>query len=1007
MFCAVISGPVPAETQSISLSARRARSFRLGDVSSAEPIIIKVIQQLNPGISVAGRTLSELADAYLGLWDQACFSAVGDGRPLLQRADMAGDVIRFIQSNAGILNEDAIVGILRDLPRIYGKILEFRSYSDRDIKSYQINPGLSHNDRIIEGTALAFEAFRRAPTGYLIDFAGIHLLPQGQGSIQLYPEQVIATYLAVAHEVFLDMKTGEGKTLVQGAVAIAGVKALGLRMFLLEPNDTLLSQNKSALNNVFDFLGFKVAVSDGHFSSDWRDYDVIWAEPSKMAFDLLNALFRGDSRILTPDFMGVFNQLGIYADECDQVLFELAKHPCIIGSPDAKAAEPFVAEMYRGTVQAIQGLLAQGKNLKDISLGDVLGNEYFKSASGNYIAEMKEMGFDDTTIKKNIASFAQIGLVAFNKQEGRDFEIDAENGNKIVLIGSLTGAPLYGMRYMAGLDQMLRARFGHAFIPAQGETVAQITLGSILKRVDFSTGGSGSQSLWVAETKYLYDHGTGVVPRRLPLIRVDEARISSSQADKIRGIASVISENIIEARAAGRTPDPIVLIASDRVRLEEIVGALELELGRLGIRDQEIIKFTPQELLAQDVDVLEIIRSMGIPGAETHGTRLLGRGVDVKVLGGFQLRVLVCDWQAHHDLIQETGRAGRNGMPGHTYWFVSLDEPVFGGMDTALHQALGQLITASGDGYLKVDNFLTEKFTDADFNSWPDSIQGFARFILGSWGQQRAEVLSENVRFQGQYAPTDGLFFRFLETTIQIVNSDIRFLESLDDLRPAIDSQLQAQGITLDPSFSFAGLLGGELLRYAQPAAIALARLNSIYRHILNPHISDDPAYDNYERALAQADYALFKAVVLDGSGDIGARIERFIELCKINIGMHILRSMYGGPDTDSRFMPLSDSAAAGISIAQPRGNPILQHLASTPAIPNQSSAPESVLGVQLPSGMPIGMIYIPSIVGLHVGFDMIDPALGAGISLTGILPVIFSQLSLPGPWLLALPPGP
>lgn len=488
-----------------------------------------------------------------------------------------------------------------------------------------------------------------------------------------------------------EMRTGEGKTLVATlAVYLNALSGNGVHVVTV--NDYLARRDAEMLGKLYGFLGLStgVCVSEMEVEDKIAAYecDVIYGTNNEFGFDYLrtNMALTVEGRLQKALNFAII-------DEVDSILIDEARTPLIIsGAVDQDN------DIYRRLNNIVPHLIRQQNEDEP---GDFSVDEKDKTVGLTDEGHDKvELLLNDAGLLKDgesIYSPANIGLfhhlnacLRAHHLYHKDVEYIVSQG-EIVIVDEFTGRKMPGRRWSEGLHQAIEAKEG-VEIQAENQTMASITFQNYFRMYDKLAGMTGTADTEAFEFQQIYDLETIVIPTNLPIKRDDEAdAIFLNQKGKFAAIV----EDIIACHQRGQP----VLVGTTSIEISELIGQ------QLAATD------VPYELLnaKQHEREAHIIENAGRRGAVTIATNMAGRGTDI-VLGGnleARLRDLGEDaddaarqaektaWQADHDEVvalgglrivgterhesrridnQLRGRAGRQGDPGSSKFYLSLED---------------------------------------------------------------------------------------------------------------------------------------------------------------------------------------------------------------------------------------------------------------------------------------------------------------------------------------------
>jgi preprotein translocase subunit SecA len=466
--------------------------------------------------------------------------------------------------------------------------------------------------------------------------------------------QVLAG-LALHRENLVEMQTGEGKTLA--AVFPAYLNALTDRgVHVLTFNDYLARRDAAWMGPLYRFLGLKVGTVQEVMGPAQRrrayDADVTYLTAKEAGFDLLRDCLCHDRHELArrPFHFAL-------VDEADSLLVDEARVPMVIaGSAERLEGSSYrMAELVRHLDPEIH--YRTDENRRNVDLTE----------AGMTRAE-ELLGCGDLIAAENIGTFTELNCAlhaAVLLQ--RDVDYILRDG-KIKLVDEFTGRVVEDRHWPDGLQAALEAKEGLELRP-EGRILGSITLQHFMRLYPRLCGMTGTAKPAAEEIREFYGLDVVVIPTHLPCIRRDHPDVVFTHREaKVRALV----EEIRRVHAAGR---PILVGTLSVAESEHLAGALR----DTGV-DCEVLNAKTDELEAR------IIAGAGAPGAVTISTNMAGRGTDIRLGGEIEEereRVMelgglyVIGTNRHESLRvdqQLRGRAGRQGDPGETRFFISLED---------------------------------------------------------------------------------------------------------------------------------------------------------------------------------------------------------------------------------------------------------------------------------------------------------------------------------------------
>ena len=483
-----------------------------------------------------------------------------------------------------------------------------------------------------------------------------------------------------------EMKTGEGKTLVATLPAVFNALS-GRKVYVVTVNDYLAERDANWMRPIYEYFGLTVGAltSSQDFKDKQQTYDcnIIYCTSSELGFDYLRdnmVLFKHQKTQKDLNFAIV--------DEVDSILIDEARTPLIISGAtddDASAYPVFLKLLPNLSRQMREG--TEDEPLADDERGDYLIDEKLRSVEltddgfekvENFLVNRNLIKPDESLYTTNNLKFLK--YVQATLKANLLFEKNVHymvESNKVVLIDDNTGRKLPGRRVSEGVMQALECK---ERVPIQQETqtLASTTYQNFFRLFDKISGMTGTADTEAAEFKQIYGMDVVVLPTNQEMIRQDmNDTVYVNEADKFNALVKEIKD--IHAKDA-----PILVGTASIESSEKLSNRLKKE----GIRHQVLnAKFHEKEAV--------IIAEAGRPGAITIATNMAGRGTDI-VLGGKQ-EENDKEWEEKHNKVIEAGglhvigterhesrridnqlrgRSGRQGDPGYSRFFLSLDDTV-------------------------------------------------------------------------------------------------------------------------------------------------------------------------------------------------------------------------------------------------------------------------------------------------------------------------------------------
>ena len=452
--------------------------------------------------------------------------------------------------------------------------------------------------------------------------------------------------LALAHGKIAEMQTGEGKTLAC-TPAVAWMARSGEGVHVMTVNDYLARRDARWMGGIYEFLGLSVGcIQQTMAPADRRAAyacDITYATANEVGFDLLRdqIAIEREEQVHRPFHAAVI-------DEADSILIDEARIPLVLagGAADqevlARRVEPLVCRFHRG----IHFML------------DEFGRNIALTDEGIRIAEAA-LGCGNLFAPENLDTYTAIhnGIHAHALLR-RDVDYVVKGGS-IESVDQFKGRIAQDRRWPAGLHTAIEAKEGVNF-RRQGRVLGSITLQNLVALYPQVCGMTGTAATQAREFQMVYGMEVETVPTNRPVIREDEPdAVFPTKFDKEQAVI----EEIARVHAEGQP----VLVGTSSVEESERLSA------RLGAIPHEVLNARNEEAEAG------IVAQAGERGAVTISTNMAGRGVDIRLGAGVaELGGLYVIGMNRHESrridYQLRGRAGRQGDPGRSRFFISHED---------------------------------------------------------------------------------------------------------------------------------------------------------------------------------------------------------------------------------------------------------------------------------------------------------------------------------------------
>ena len=455
--------------------------------------------------------------------------------------------------------------------------------------------------------------------------------------------------LALHYGNIAEMKTGEGKTLT--TILPAYLNALtGKGVHVVTVNEYLTSRNAEWMGPIYNFLGLTVGVNLRELSSQQKqevyNCDITYSTNNEIGFDYLrdNMVVRAEDRC-----MRKLNY--VILDEVDSILIDEARTPLIISGGKVNSAN-----LYVEADKAVKKLVEEEDYTVDAKTKSVILTE---AGSKNVEKYFKIKNLYDVDNSALVHHINQALKANYGMKIDVDYVVDGEQN--VVIVDQFTGRLMAGRQFSDGLHQAIEAKEG-VKINEETRTMATITFQNLFRMYAKISGMTGTAKTEEEEFRDIYNMYVIEIPTNRPCIRKDMADLMyATEAGKYKAIVEFIKE-------VHETHQPI-LVGTISVESNEKLSAM---LNKAHIK-HEVLNAKNHAREA------EIIAKAGEKDAVTIATNMAGRGTDIKLgegvaeLGG----LCVIGTERHESRRidnQLRGRAGRQGDPGYSQFFISFED---------------------------------------------------------------------------------------------------------------------------------------------------------------------------------------------------------------------------------------------------------------------------------------------------------------------------------------------
>lgn len=566
-----------------------------------------------------------------------------------------GKTMSVVQKIFGTHSEREIKRINSLVDKIEGMRPEMMELSDEQMREKtkdfkrRLSDGETLDDILPEAYALVREAARRVlhTEHYRVQLIGGIILHQGR---------------------IAEMRTGEGKT--QTCLLPAYLNALeGKGVHVVTVNDYLAKRDAEWMGQVHEFLGLKVGCVLNDMKPEERreayDCDITYVTNNELGFDYLR-----DNMVIYKEQLVLRSLHYAIIDEVDSVLIDEARTPLIISGQSGKSTKLYEA------CDILAKQLTRGEDMAELSKMDaIMGIE--QEETGDFIVNEKDKVVNLTAqgVSK-VERFFQIENLAdpenLEIQHNIILALRAHNlmfrdqdyvvkDDQVMIVDEFTGRIMPGRRYSDGLHQAIEAK-EHVKVKRESKTLATITFQNFFNKFEKKAGMTGTALTEEKEFREIYGMDVVSIPTNKPIARVDhQDAVYKTKKEKLKAILEAVQE----AHAKGQP----VLVGTINIDASEELSAL---FKRNGL-EHKVLNAKFHELEA------EIVADAGIHSAVTIATNMAGRGTDIKLdeearaAGG----LMIIGTERHESRRidnQLRGRSGRQGDPGESKFFISLED---------------------------------------------------------------------------------------------------------------------------------------------------------------------------------------------------------------------------------------------------------------------------------------------------------------------------------------------
>ncbi len=652
------------------------------------------------------------------------------------------------------------------------------------------------------------------------------------------------------------MATGEGKTLV-GAMAATGFALMGKRVHVITVNDYLASRDAEWMRPLVEFFGVSVGAITQRLGPDRRREayarDVVYGPVNEIGFDVLR-----DQQV-TERAQAVQAPADVaLVDEADSVLVDEALVPLVLaGNQPGAAPTGQITDVVRGLREKED--YTTDEDQRNVFLTEQGAHKVERALGIESLYDDEHVG--GTLIQVNLALHARALLhrdVHYIVREGKVQLIDASRGRVADL-----------QRWPDGLQAAVEAKEGLS-VTEGGKILDTITLQALMGRYPLVCGMTGTAVEATDQLRQFYDLRVSVIEREKPLRRFDEAdRIYATMEEK----NAAIVEEIALLHGTGQ---PVLVGTQDVAESEALAQALAargIEAAVLNAKN--------------DAQEAEIIAQAGQPGRVTVSTQMAGRGTDIRLGEGVTEGLAVIGTSRHRTARldnQLRGRAGRQGDPGLSLFFVSLED------DVVLTGGAGEQVTAQPDQQGRIEQ---------------KKIQDFVEHCQRVTEGQLLEIHAQTWKYN-----------RLLADQREIIDARRARLLDTDQAWEELAERAPQRAAEVSGAHHAGHKAARQIMLYHLDAAWAdhLALMDDVRESIHLRAIARETPIDEYHRIAVREFKELAQRAV-------DAAVETFKEVCIDEDGAHLEDHGLARPSATWTYMVSDNPLAGGNSVVRGIGN--------------------------------------------------------------------------------------
>ena len=567
---------------------------------------------------------------------------------------MESEHMGILSKFVGTHSEREVKRVLPIVDKIESLEPDFEKLSDEELRDKtrefksRLAGGETLDDILPEAYAVVREAAKRTigMRHYRVQLIGGVILHQGR---------------------ITEMRTGEGKTLVSTLPAYLNALE-GKGVHIVTVNDYLAKRDAEWMGQVHEFLGLTVGCILNSMDNDERreayNCDITYATNNELGFDYLR-----DNMVIYKEQLVQRELNYAIVDEVDSVLIDEARTPLIISGSSGKSTKIYEAcdnlakQLKRGTAKELSKMDLIMKE-DDMETGDFVVDEKEK------MVNLTAQGVEKVERFFHIENLADpenleiqhciiLALRAHNLMfRDKDYVV---KDDEVLIVDEFTGRIMPGRRYSDGLHQAIEAK-EHVKVKRESRTLATITFQNFFNKYNKKCGMTGTALTEEKEFREIYGMDVVEVPTNKPIARIDyNDSVYKTKREKLNAIVEDIADCYERKQP--------VLVGTITIEASEELSEM---LKRRGIK-HKVLNAKYHELEA------EIIADAGVAGAVTIATNMAGRGTDIKLGEGVQelggLRIIGTERHESRRIDNQLrGRAGRQGDPGESKFYISLED---------------------------------------------------------------------------------------------------------------------------------------------------------------------------------------------------------------------------------------------------------------------------------------------------------------------------------------------